>query len=142
MIPSTRKLLAPDGGLTLVELLVTVAIVGVAFASLIAGISTYTTSGANHQLQAETQLQLREFAERVTVASYVDCATSYDSAYTPPSGFGRVSSVRLWNPATSAYDITPTAGCTDPRLQRVTLTLTRTRVPLAYTTTLDIVKRG
>ena len=132
-----------QSGVTLVELLVTVAIVGVAFVAIVSGMFTYTASATAHRHQADTQLQLREWAERVTVAPYVDCKTAYDDAYTPPTGYTRSSIVRLWNPTTAAFDIVPAAGCTDPKLQRVTLTLVRASLPqYTYTAILDVVKRG
>jgi prepilin-type N-terminal cleavage/methylation domain-containing protein len=134
---------ARDDGLTLVELLVTVAIMGIAFSAIVAGMFMYTTSATSHRDQAEAQLQLREFAERVVVAPYVDCKPAYDDAYVAPAGSVRSSVVTLWNPLTSAFDIPAAAGCTDPKLQRVTITITRGSVATyTYSTTLDVVKRG
>ena len=132
-----------DDGVTLVELIVAVAILGIAGTGIVTGMYTYTTTSATHRSQADVQLQLRRYAEAVANTTYAGaCATSYTVAsYAAPAGFTASNVVALWNPLTLAYDITPAAGCTDPKLQRVRVTVAATGA-FPYTESVDVVKRN
>jgi prepilin-type N-terminal cleavage/methylation domain-containing protein len=131
-----------DAGFTLAELLVTVAMVGVAFAVLVGGMFTYTTTSGTHRSQAEVQVELRRFAEAVANSAYVTCSTAYTvSNYTAPAGYSASNSVMLWNSATKAFDITPVAGCVDTGLQRVRATVARSS-GFTYSESIDVVKRN
>ncbi|MEY2514756.1 MAG: hypothetical protein QOJ89_2114, partial [bacterium] len=85
---------------------------------------------------------LRRYAEAVANTAYAGaCATSYTFAgYAAPAGFTASNVVALWNPLTLAYDITPAAGCVDPKLQRVRVTVAQSGA-YPYTESVDIVKR-
>lgn len=82
-------------GLTLVETLVAVAIMGLAFASILGALATSITGSDLHRKQAIAQTVLRNKAELVKKTPYQICGTagSYEAqvAYTPPApdaGFG------------------------------------------------------
>jgi prepilin-type N-terminal cleavage/methylation domain-containing protein len=78
-----------DGGLTLIELLVAVAIMGIAFLAIMGAIGTAILSTATHRAQATSQTLLRRFAENVksTESPYVKCPTlnDYGRAFTNPT---------------------------------------------------------
>jgi prepilin-type N-terminal cleavage/methylation domain-containing protein len=142
-MPRRTHRVVGDAGVTLVELLVAVAIMGVAFAAIIGGMYTYTVGSATHRSQADVQLQLRTYAESIAEAPFVTCPTAVyanAAAYTAPAGFTVTNTTKLWDTATSTFDITPTAGCTST-LQRVTLIVAKTG-PYPYSESLDIVKRS
>jgi len=78
-----------EAGSTLVELLVTLVILGIAFVTLLGGMFTAVTTSHRHRQQTVADSALRSFAEAVKVAGYrADCA-GYEDSYTPASGFTR-----------------------------------------------------
>ena len=98
--------LAADSGVTLVELLVTVAILGIAFVALVGGMTTSVVGSDLHRKEATAESLVRGYAEGVkakTVA-YADCATpaQYSPAavgFSTPSGYTpSVSRVEYWQP--------------------------------------------
>jgi prepilin-type N-terminal cleavage/methylation domain-containing protein len=113
-----------ESGLSLVECLVTVAILGIAFVSLLGGLGTSIFASDIHRKQATAETVLRSFAEHVKTATYVPCAStgSYVGSFTPAdSNFTpSVTQVQLWNPATSAFDGVCSSG-SDAGLQRISL---------------------
>src|SRR5258708_31238909 len=75
-------------GETLLELLVTVSIMGTAFVGVLAGIGATFMATDSHRQEATAETVLRNYAERVkdpTGAPYVGCATT--AAYSSPTGF-------------------------------------------------------
>jgi len=83
-----------ERGETLIELLVTIVIMGLAFGAIIAGVGVAIASSDSHRQEATAEGVLRSYAERVTDAKdvpYVDCATtgSYSSVpgFSAPSGW-------------------------------------------------------
>jgi type II secretory pathway pseudopilin PulG len=126
-----------DGGATLIELLMTVAILGIAFASLVGGMFTFTYATSQHQHQAAGAEYIREYAEAVAGTTYVACATS--ATYVPatfavPAGWVAAAMVvTYWNGATFVAVCPPDGG-----LQRVHLTLSDVR----DSESIDIVKRA
>lgn len=114
---------AGDAGESLVELLVTVVILGIATAGIAAALLTAGKASTLHRQQALTQNALRSWAEQVGAAAYTDCATAAGiSAPNPalPTGLtASVTGVQYWN-GTSFV-----ASCgTDTGLQKVTLRIT------------------
>lgn len=85
-----------DHGETLIEILLSVAILGVAMVALLAGMGTaVTTAGVNARQTGQVQ-GLQSFVQAVLDAPYVNCATTYAPAgYSDPSGYAvTVGSVR------------------------------------------------
>lgn len=111
-----------EAGFTLVELLLAVGILGISGVALIGGMMTSIQVSDLGRRQAEGQGEVRAYAEAVAGAAYANCAASYSTFYSPPSGYTATMTVAYWD-GTSAF--TSTCG-TDSGLQRVTLTVSAT----------------
>jgi prepilin-type N-terminal cleavage/methylation domain-containing protein len=133
--------LAGDPGFTLVELLVTVVILGIAFTVFVGGMGTSILASDYHRRQASTETVLRDFAETLKSrnTTYVTCATTYSAPSTPPGYTASVTAVAYWN-GTNAY-VNPLSTCpaVDNGLQRISLRATSSAGRDAET--VDIVKR-
>jgi Tfp pilus assembly protein PilV len=136
-------------GETLLELLVSVAIMGTAFVAILAGIGTTLIATDSHRQEATAETVLRSYAERIqdpADVAYVDCATT--ASYANPVGFSlpasgwsaSVTSVLAWQ-----GDTPPTfaASCPSPDtgLQQLTLTVQSPASSHQATETVVIVKR-
>ena len=137
-----------DSGETLVELLVTITIMGVLFIAVVGGVATTIAMSDVHRQEGTAEGAIRSFAERVSDPSdvaYVDCATkaSYASpvGFTLPAGWtASVVSVGYWqgnNPPTF------TGACPSPDkgLQQLTLQVQSKAGAHQATETIVIVKR-
>ena len=111
-----------DTGFTLVELLLSVAILGISGVAVVGGMMTSIQVSDLGRRQAEGQGEVRAYAEAVAGAAYANCAASYSTSYSPPSGYTATMTVAYWD-GRSAF--TSTCG-TDKGLQRVTLAVTAT----------------
>jgi prepilin-type N-terminal cleavage/methylation domain-containing protein len=111
-----------EAGFTLVELLLTVAILGVGMLVIVGGMMTSIQVSDLGRRQADGQTQLRAYAEAVAGATYVNCATSY-TTYTPPTGYTALLVVSYWD-GTSAF--VTTCPTPDKGLQKITLTISTT----------------
>lgn len=116
-----------DDGLTLIELLVTVMIMGIAFVAILGGLLTAVSSADIHRKQANVQSIVRSLSEKVKSEAYKQCAvvTDYGSTFTPiQSGYSTsVLEVEYWDgdrdPSAPAQF--SGAPCVDHGLQRITL---------------------
>jgi len=115
-----------EAGTTLVELLVTIVIMGVAFGALLTGVATSEVSSDANRKQATSATLLRSWAETLGTA-YLPCTagSSAAPAYTPPAVPGGYSasvvSVQFANTAQTAFSGScPAAG--DAGTQLVALT--------------------
>lgn len=119
--PTPRR----DAGETLVELLMTVVILGIATAGISGALLVSTKASALHQQQALAQNALRSWAEQVGAGAYTPCAAAGSfGAPSPalPTGLtAAVSAVQYWN----GTAFTGTCGA-DTGIQRVTLRITAT----------------
>lgn len=117
--PTPRR----DAGETLVELLMTVVILGIATAGISGALLVSTKASALQQQQALAQNALRSWAEQLGAAGYTPCAAASSfGAPSPalPTGLTAVvSAVQYWNGTV----FTGTCG-TDTGIQRVTLRIT------------------
>jgi type II secretory pathway pseudopilin PulG len=120
----TRRAPARDAGETLVELLVTVVILGVATAGLSGALLAVGKVSQMHRQQVLAQAAVRAWAEQVSVVTtYTSCAPA--TAFPVPSpalptGFtATVTSVRYWDGALFATTCTADTG-----IQRVALRVT------------------
>jgi type II secretory pathway pseudopilin PulG len=117
-----------ERGETLIELLITVMILGTAVVALVGGLVLAVRVSAMHREQATAGATVRAFAEALqthvaaTPSGYVDCAdeTTYDGIYTgAPAGYlPDVTAVSYWDG--TAFVSTCT---TDTGVQRVSLTV-------------------
>ncbi len=126
-----------EQGETLVELVISIALLGLAVAVLLGALATSITASASHRRHATADTVARSFAEALSDPDpasgtpYANCATSYalPGYLTVPSGFDTpTTAVAYWNPgATKAEDSDfSSTGCTqenDRGLQRVTITV-------------------
>lgn len=107
-----------DDGESLVEILVAVAILGIAFVSILTGIGTLVMGTDIHRKQSDAYVVLENAGEAVKADSntFVRCAVASDYAsaltgVTRPSGWSApvINSVAYWNGSTfgaTCYDST------------------------------------
>jgi prepilin-type N-terminal cleavage/methylation domain-containing protein len=136
----TDPSVADDAGVTLVELLVTVAILGIAFVAVIGGMTTSIMGSDIHRKQATAETVLRNYAEALkpTTTPYTACATPTTAAYAPatlgvvaPSGYtASIADVEYWdgNPTPLQF-VSSLGSCGDPTptdngMQRISLQVT------------------
>jgi prepilin-type N-terminal cleavage/methylation domain-containing protein len=125
-----------DDGVTLVELIISIAILGIAFVAILGGMFTLQTTSTYHTRQADGANGIRQYAEVVSALPYQTCPATYVAAgFTPPAGWTATLSTTYWNGTAFA------AGCpvTDLGLDAVHVTLTSTDG--RDTETLDVAKR-
>jgi type II secretory pathway pseudopilin PulG len=138
-----------EGGETLLELLVSVTIMGTAFVAIIAGFGTTLMATDVHRQAATAETVIRSYAERMqdpVDVPYVDCATT--SSYADPPGFSlptpdwsaSVTKVLAWQ-----GDTPPTFAAACPAagagLQQLTLEVRSPAGVHQATETIVIVKR-
>jgi type II secretory pathway pseudopilin PulG len=107
-----------DKGESLLELMISVAIMGIVVVAVVGGIATSVLASDMHRKQATAGAYVRNYAE--TVVAYVAAGTSASKAnflagtspdyspsrlgFTPPGGFvASVSSVRCWDDGTKKF---------------------------------------
>ena len=79
-----RERLAGEGGFSLIELLVVIVIMGVAFIALIGGTLTGVVTSDIHRREAEAEIVLRRFAEEVKAGDFHQCTPQAElNAYVP-----------------------------------------------------------
>lgn len=136
-----------DAGESLLEILLAIAIMGIAFAAILAGLGTaVATSGINRE-QADDSAYVRAIAERLeAVTPFPSCATAqaaYEAALTaapaitPPAGASRSLAVSYWDG--SDFDGNPCTSATT--LHRITVTTTPADLRATAPRPLDVVKR-
>ena len=121
--------LGDERGVSLVEVLVAVTIMGLTFTAIVGGLTASVVGSGIQQRQATADTILRSYGEVVKAGAYVDCAgpAAYEPAdvgYVVPDGFSaEVSTVSYWHedpvdPSTGSFG----SSCTsDEGLQRLTL---------------------
>lgn len=129
-----------EEGTTLVELLVAVAILGIAFVAILGGMMTSVTASDVHRKQADGLALLTRNAEAVKAAPYVPCAppAAYQAALTMPTDYV-VSVTAVAIPAGSGF-VSCTAAAEDTGIQRVSLKAEATSGTTS-SETIEIIKR-
>ena len=129
-----RSLVKGDAGETLVELLVSLSVLGMSFAAVLGAVATAVDSSRTHRDTARAQSILRSWAE--TLSHPQDTSATSGYVYTPcagaaafpaasasvavPAGWtASIASIKWWNG--TAWS---TTSCDDAGLQKLTLTLT------------------
>lgn len=133
-----------EGGFTLVELIVAVAIMSFAFVAIMAALGTAIIVSDVNKRQATAESVLGSYAETLKATAYVACPTTqYDASalgVNVPTGYSW-SRIISWDgdPTTGSFD-NPATTCpgSDPGLEQVTLTVTTAR---GVTKTTSILKR-
>jgi type II secretory pathway pseudopilin PulG len=124
--------------MTLVEVLLAIAILGVSVLVIVGGMMTSIKVSAQGRTGSEVQIQMRAYAEAISAVAYADCATTYTATgYTPPTGYSVAVAVSYWTVAGASGSFGGTCG-TDSGIQRLTLTVIG---PDSTQETLKIVKR-
>jgi type II secretory pathway pseudopilin PulG len=134
-----------ERGDTLVEVLMTMAIMAIAFVGILSGLATAIRLGGIHRGQANADVVLTSAAESVKNQTYVPCPAVLLTSYNPtlgvtlPSGWSSsnvtVTAVQKWNGTTFQ------ASCpaTDQGLELITVTAT---TPDGKSTeSIDVIKR-
>jgi type II secretory pathway pseudopilin PulG len=109
-----------DEGTTLLELLLTIAIMGIAVATIVGGAMTAVVgSDANHK-QADISSAVRAFADDVVALPYQACLATYSPPYVAPAGLtASITAVEYWDSPTSAF--LSTCPASDFGYERLTL---------------------
>ncbi|MFN2606537.1 MAG: prepilin-type N-terminal cleavage/methylation domain-containing protein [Acidimicrobiales bacterium] len=131
-----------EAGVTLIESVVALAILGIAFAIFVGGMFTSVVGSDVHRKQATAETVLRSYAESLEQSgvTYVNCAgvTSYP-AFSAPSGYtATITAVEYWNG--SSYGAALPSPCSsDLGIQQLSLRVASTDNRDAEI--VDIVKR-
>lgn len=138
--------LRPERGETLPEILVTIAIAGIAVVALLAGLGTVINLSRVQRGQANADIVLVSAADSVKNQTYVPCPTVSTSSYNPtqnvtlPSGWSSstvtITQILGWNG--TAFVSCPS---TDGRLQLVTIQVTPPSSGQSGVETVSVVKR-
>jgi Tfp pilus assembly protein PilE len=114
-----------DSGETLLELMITVAILGLAGVAIISGLGTAVGVSGAHRKQSTAGATVRSFAEAIESSvlnnGYVaTCTPGYASGFTSPTGFTtpQITAVSFWTG--SAFQTTCDPA-DDRGVQRLTL---------------------
>ena len=126
-----------DLGETLAEVLVAVAILGIAVAALLGGIGASATGSDVHRKQAQGEVVLRAYAEMVENAPFVgtNCANAASAYSASTLGFSSPTGYAISTP--TVVNQSPGTG-TCAYLQLVTLSVVTNRVTLS----LSLVKQA
>ncbi|MEV7413845.1 type II secretion system protein [Streptomyces sp. NPDC089919] len=126
-----------EEGETLVEVLVAVVLIGIAFVTILGGIGTAIVSAVRQQQVTGADSLVRSAAETVVGAPYVSCARGYETP-APPAGFTLTVEVEYWD-GTGAFG--PACPAADSGVQKVRLTVHATGPRPVGDATLEVVKR-
>lgn len=132
-----------DAGESLLEILMAVAIMGIAFAALLAGLGTAVATSAINADQAEDTNYVRALAESVEATPFETCAGAahYESgmAQVPvPAGSTRNLAVSYWDAATSSWR---SACSPSTQLHRVSITTAPADARAGAPAPLEVVRR-
>ena len=133
-----------DRGETLLELLITISIMGIGITAVLGAVAMGIGGSARVRSDSTLVAALRSYGEalsNITDGQYAACATtsSYNPTVSlPPATTVTVTTVEIWN-GTGYQPSVP--GCTDVGLQRITLTGTDSRVTPSVDGTLVVYVR-
>jgi prepilin-type N-terminal cleavage/methylation domain-containing protein len=120
----TRR--SEERGYTLIELLVTVTLMAIAFGAVFGGLGLFFKIQATQRANAQIDTEIRNYAERLLDQPYVDCATTSSySAATQPTGYTTTVTLTYWDGKLPAgYG----SSCTkDLGVQQITIKLSNSR---------------
>lgn len=134
-----------EAGLTLIELVVTIGIMGLAFVIVIGGIGTAIIGADLGRRHTSAESLLRTAAEEIksTDLAYDDvCPATYALSVSPPPGYSAtVDNVTYWDRNTNTF----VTACASPdsglQLVRIVVTAPQRETSTPTTYTVDVVKR-
>jgi prepilin-type N-terminal cleavage/methylation domain-containing protein len=138
--PRTRSQSRPEAGFTLVEVMVTVTIMSLAFVTILEGQAVFFHSTTVRRATASLDTAARSYSTALNNVAYVDCANSY--APVPQAGSTAAVAIDYWNGDIAPASFTDRTTCLangDHGVQRLRLTLTDTAT--SQVDQLTIVKR-
>lgn len=148
---SPRPRSRSEAGTTLIELLVAVAIMGIAFVTILGGIGTAIIGSDYQRRDATSGVVLTSAAEKIVADTmpYKPCAqpADYQDPTPSPSGFiVAVNEVLFWDGVSDGASrfvaLSPCAATADKGIQLIKLTLTPPAGPRANDVEfLEVVKR-
>ena len=151
-MPRLSKQLRQDAGMTLVEVLVSIMLLGIGSSALLMSMATLIQSGDRHHQLVETDAAMAQLATALvdnSQVAYVNCASpaEYNSATPLPTGWSAtdllVTAVRFWNGTgfvtTPCLDTDEYAG-TYARVQELTIRASNPKSGASHSIT--VVKRG
>ena len=119
-------------GVTLVEILVTVTIIGIGFGAVLGAIAVFHRSTATQRRTATNDSVVRTYAEQLQATTYSNCASSYNSV-SVPSGYTRTVVVSYWSgDAAGTYSSSCSGGDKGAQRLKVTLTASAGRADTIY----------
>jgi Tfp pilus assembly protein PilV len=135
-----------ERGESLIEVLLAVTVLGIAFVGILAGLATAINLSARHRGQANADVVLVSAAESVKNQAYVPCPNVSTSSYNPtqgvtlPNGWAasdlQVTEVKKWN----GSSFVTSCPATDNSLQLITI---RAATPDGKSSeSIDVVKRS
>ena len=130
----------PRGGFTLVEVMVTVTIMSLAFVTILEGQAVFFHSTTVRRATASLDTGVRSYSTALTNVAYVNCAASYATA--APAGTTATVTIDYWNGDAAPASFTDRPTCLangDQGAQRVQILLTDTAT--SQTDQLTMVKR-
>ena len=149
-LPPQRVALSGESGVTLIEMLVTVVIMGIAFVAIVGGMTTSIFGSDLHRKQATAETVLRSYGESVKTKAGWDGCSATAAGYMPAAvGFTNpnaaqfsvaATAVQFWVPSGSTGSWAPSCpGGADTGLQKVSLRVQS--LDGRATETLDVVRR-
>jgi prepilin-type N-terminal cleavage/methylation domain-containing protein len=112
-----------DRGITLLEILITVALMSIAFASVLGGMGLFLKTEGVQRTTARLDVDLRTYTEQLLDVAYVNCATAASySAIAAPAGYAASLKIAYWDgnlPAAFGSSCS-----TDKGVQQLTVVLT------------------
>ena len=127
-------------GFTLVEILVTVVIMSLAFVTLLEGEAVFFHSTTVRRTTASLDTDIRDYATALDADAYVDCASTYPAS--AAAGTTSALTIDYWNGDSAPASFASHATCLangEQGVQRLHITLTDTATN--QTDQLTIVKR-
>jgi len=138
-----------EDGDTLIEILVAVVLLGVAFVILLEGLATAIVASGYQQNETVADSLARGAAEMLSSQKYIQCAgTQSNGTYSVPSEPAMFSinvSITYWDgttfvPSTNSTQCPPSGAQADMGSQQLTLTVTTSSIHAAQPEVLQVVK--
>ena len=138
-----------DEGFTLIEVVLTVALISIAFVAILTAVAGMIAAGAQNKHASTAEIAARNAGEDLKSRPYVACTLDPKTAYEGdiansgmlPAGYTIAVSVRAWD-GNSPATFTGVCPSSESGLELVTITATSSpELGGSFTKTLSVVKR-